>query len=195
MDTIFENAFIADPQKMYQIPLVIEELSVLPPALLKYVFAHETKIYLPVANDKEFFVKNGFCEYTWNDGRTSLKTSHFAEPNKIVLIEDTSSFTKNGGPDSVPVHEFFHLLDFLFGQLSIKNIQYLHEEVPTLERLDWKHCIDMREKFAIAGEAFTHHAHFWSESPLSHNKLDLLKKAPEVYKYFEKFLKTWEQRN
>jgi len=193
INKIFENVFIADPRKRYQIPLIIEELSVLPPAFLKYVFWHELKIYLPVAKDKTFFIKNGLEQVMSNNGMTTLKTSHFFEPNKIVLIEDENSFTKNGGPDSVVVHEFFHEIDFLFGRLSDKNIYYLHEEVPTLESLDWKNCVGLKEKFAIAGEAFSHPGYFWSESPLTHNKLDLLKKAPEVYQYFEKFFKNWDK--
>lgn len=191
MDKIFENVFIADSRKIYQIPLIIEELSFFSPELLKYVFGHELKIYLPVANDKAFFVKNGLEQLISSKGMTTLKTSHYFEPNKIVLIEDENSFTKNGGADSVPVHEFFHEIDFLFGRLSDKNIWYLHEEVPTLQSLDWKNCVGLKEKFAIAGEAFSHPGYFWSESPLTHNKLDILKKAPKVYKYFEKFFVKW----
>lgn len=195
MNKIFENVFVADPRKRYQIPLIIEELSVFPPALLKYVFYHELKIYLPVANDKEFFVKNGMRQQMATYGRRVLKTSHYFEPNKIVLIENEDSFTKNGGADSVPVHEFFHEIDFLFGRLSVNNIRYLHEEIPTLSLLDWRNCIDMKEKFAIAGEAFTHPGYFWSESPLTHNKVDLFKKAPEVYTYFDEFFVKWGKAN
>lgn len=195
MEKLFENVFIADSRKIYQIPLVIEELSVLPPTLLKYVFWHGPKIYLPVANDKEFFVKNGMRQQILTYGTRILNTSHFLEPDTIILIEDENAFTKNGGADSVPIHEFFHVVDFLFGRLSEKNIWYLHEEVPMLESLDWKNCIDMKEKFAIAGEAFTHPAHFWSESPLTHNKLDLFKKSPEIYGYFEQFFAEWERRS
>jgi hypothetical protein len=192
---IFENVFVADPRKVYQIPLVIEELSVLPSALLKYVFWHELKIYLPVSNDKEFFVKNGLGEIILNNRTARLTISHYFEPNKIVLIEEEGSFIKNGGADSVITHEFFHEIDFLFGRLSKNNIQYLHEEVPGLKSLDWENCSNMKEKFAIAGESFTHPGYFWSESPLTHNKIDLFRKAPEVYKYFEQFFKNWEKRN
>jgi hypothetical protein len=195
MEKLFENIFVADPRKVYQIPLVIEELAVLPPALLKYVIWHELKMYLPVSNDKEFFVKNGLEQFILNNRTARLKISHYFEPNKIILIEEESSFIKNGGADSVPIHEFFHEIDFLFGRLSDNNIQYLHEEVPALESLDWENCSNMKEKFAIAGEAFTHPAYFWSESPLTHNKLDLLKKAPEVYLYFERFFAEWERRS
>ena len=195
MDKIFENVFIADPRKKYQIPLVIEELSFFSPELLKYVFGHELKIYLPVSNDKEFFVKNGLGQFILNNRSARLKISHYFEPNKIILIEEESSFIKNGGADSVPVHEFFHEIDFLFGRLSDKNIQYLHEEVPTLKHLDWENCNNLKEKFAIAGEAFSHPGYFWSESSLTHNKLDLLKKAPEVYRYFEEFFAKWGKAN
>jgi hypothetical protein len=195
MDKIFENVFIADPRKKYQIPLVAEELSVLPPALLEYVFEHELKIYLPVARDRAFFVKNRLEQAVLSDEISTLKTSHYFEPNKIVLIEEENSFTKNGGPDSVIIHEFFHEIDFLFGRLSDKNIHYLHEEVPTLQTLDWKNCVGLKEKFAIAGEAFSHPGYFWSESSLTHNKLDLFKKAPEVYAYFEQFLAKWGKSN
>jgi hypothetical protein len=39
MDKIFENAFVADRRKIDLVPLIVEELSVLPPALLKFVFS------------------------------------------------------------------------------------------------------------------------------------------------------------
>jgi hypothetical protein len=197
MDKIFENVFIADGRKTDLIPLVIEELSVLPRALLKFVFDNcGGRIYLPVANDVLFFRVYGLEIYAWQDGRTSLETSHADRPNKIIIIEDESGFVKNGYGHSVILHEFFHVIDYLFIQLVDKYGNYhVPAKLRELEYLDWYGCYDICEKFAIAGEAFCHPVSRWSESPLLHNKQDLYRNSPRIYQFFEQFFSEWERRS
>jgi hypothetical protein len=197
INKIFENVFIADPRKRYQIPLIIEELSVLPPALLKFVFGNcYGKIYLPVKNDQLFFIKNKLAIYSWIDGRTSVETSHADRPNKMIIIGDENDFLKNGYCHSVILHEFFHIIDYLFVHLSDKYGDYrLLEKLRALEFLDWYGCYNLCEKFAIAGEAFCHPVSCWSKSQLLHNRQDLYRKSPDIHKWFEQFFLEWERRS
>jgi len=197
MNNIFENAFVSDRRKTELIPLIMEELSVLPSAILNFCFEHGGKIYLPTANDTLFFVRNGLEISVSEDGRSSTDTSHVyyrKDRDEFVLIYDTMDFLKNGHPHSVSLHEFFHLIEFTFYRLRPRrSYELLSSRLPRGIPLDWYAALNKHEKFAVAGEAFCHPEGFVSNDYRTHNKLELFQKCPEIFRFFEQLFINWER--
>ena len=196
MDKIFENAFLVDRRKTDLVPLITEELSVFPAKLLKFCFDNIGQMYVPVPNDKLFFVRNGLYTDIY-DKRNPMETSHvylFRNGTiEFVLAYHEMDFLKNNYPHSPAIHEFFHLIDFIFGRLNgKKGYHFLHEELPKGKPLDWYANINLAEKFAVSGEAFCHSELFVSKDYRTHNKLELYQKSPEIYGYFENFFAQWK---
>ena len=120
---------------------------------------------------------------------------HLTDRDEFVLISDEADFLKNGSPHSSALHEFIHLVDFIFCRLnSKKGLHFLSEELPKGKPLDWYANTNMFEKFAVAGEAYCHRELFVSKDYRTHNKLELFQKSPEIYKWFEQFFGEWERR-
>ncbi len=57
MNSIFEGRLVVARNKDDIIPLIIEELEVIPSKLLKFVFEKGFRIYVPAPGDKLFFIK------------------------------------------------------------------------------------------------------------------------------------------
>ncbi len=199
MSNIFENVFIADRHTADLIPAIAEELSVFPPALLKFVFEHGGKIHVCEANNTLFFVRNGLEICTNDDGRTSMENSHvylYPENGRVhfVLVTDGTDFLKRGYPHSVAIHEFFHLIDYAFClENPRKRFPFLSDNLPKGRSLDWYAELNQWEKFAVAGEAFCHPERFVSDDYRTHNKLELYQKSPEIFGYFDGFFNQWKR--
>ena len=190
MNTIFENAFVCDKWKDEQVPLIIEELDPIPRPLLKFMFGKGLKIYVPRANNKLFYFRN--CLHTfWEDERdernifeTSYGSLNVKNPH-IVINQYESDFVKNGYPHSVVLHEFFHAMDALLGDI--------HTALPKSVPLDWYAALNEWENFAVNAEAFCHPDLFVSKDYRTHNKAELYQKSPEIYRWFEQFFSEWEK--
>ncbi len=182
MNNLFENRLVVDDSRIDLIPLIIEELKAIPLRLLRFVFEKGMKIYVPVPGDKLFFTRNqleGLGEFS--DGREYSETSHFSEnESAIIIMGRKSKFIKNGYPISVAVHEFAHAVGYILG-----------EDLPKGEPLDSYAGRNMSEKFAVAFETFFLPELFYNDVYIVHSKLELFRKSPEIFRYFEQFFRNW----
>lgn len=196
MNNLFEGRLVMDDRRVDLASLIIEELQVIPNNLLRLIFEKGFKIYVPTAGDKLFFTRNRLewsGTFSFSDGRKPTETSHVSYGSKaIVIIEDGGSFIKSGHPYSVVIHEVGHAVDCVLGSIENGRSGFLHQKLPRGRPLRYAGT-EMTEKFAVAFETFFLPELFKNTHYVTHNRLELFRKSPEIFKYFEQLFKSWNK--